>query len=173
MSCVAVLAAVISFGSSVLSAEVTYLAVAHSGETAPGTSERFVSFANPVINVVGDVAFQANLTGPTTDVVPHGMWAGRSGSLGAMAMAGHEAPGTGGARFCTTGWPIVLTDDGQVLFYAQLVQEGSVTFDNDYGIWAGAFDGVQLIARRSEPAAQLPLGVNSTCSLRIQIHQES
>ena len=140
----------------IVSAQVTHRPVALSGEAAPGTADTFRTFANPVINAAGDVAFQSNLSGPTADVVPHGVWAGTRGGLRTVAVAGAAAPGTGGARFRTPGWPIVLTGDGQTLFYGTLVQGGDVTFDNDYGIWSGAPGAMQLFSRRGDPAPGLP-----------------
>ena len=136
-------------------AQVTHRPVALSGEAAPGTAATFRTFANPVINSAGDVAFQANLSGPTTDVVPHGAWSGTRGNLRTIAVAGGVAPGTGGARFRTVGWPIVLTDDGRTLFYGSLVNAGGVNFDNDYGIWTGAPGAMGLFSRRGDPAPGL------------------
>jgi len=141
-------------------AEVPSRVVALSGEQAPGAADTFRTFANPVISSDGRVAFQANLSGPVTNFVPHGVWAGSRGDLKALALAGREAPDTGGARFRSPGWPITLTRSGEVLFYGSLLEGGGVTFDNDYGIWAGAPGGVRLVSRRGSPAAGLPGGVN-------------
>ena len=134
---------------TVVSGQVTDWLIALSGEHAPGTDGTFLRFSNPVINAFGDVAFQADLSGSTTDVVPHGIWAGSRAALRPVAIAGQQAPSTDGARFRTPGWPIVLTADGQTLFYANLVNSVDVTFDNDYGIWAGPSEDLRLLARKS------------------------
>ena len=149
---------VVSLSSA--SGQITPQPVALSGEAAPGTAASFRTFANPIMNGSGDVAFQANLTGPTTDVVPHGVWAGVPGALRTLAVAGQPAPGIGGARFRTPGWPIVLTSDGASLFYGQLVEENGITFDNGYGIWTGMPGDMRLYSRRGDPAPGLPPGVN-------------
>jgi hypothetical protein len=141
-------------------AETPYRVVALSSDRAPGTDAEFVRFGAPVINAAGDVAFQAFLTGPTTDVVPHGIWVGTASGIRPLAIAGEEAPGTDEARFRTPGPPLVLTSNGQSLFYGQLLDQGGVTSDNDYGLWVGPPAGVQLAARRSAPAPGLPPGVN-------------
>lgn len=156
----AVLIGTITVMPSVVSGQVTHRLIALSGEHAAGTNEIFLRFSNPVINASGDVAFQANLSGPTTDVVPHGVWVSSRESLHPLAISGQEAPGTGGARFQTPGWPIIVASDGQALFYAHLIHEMGVTSDNDYGIWAGSPEDVHVVARKPEQAPGLPTGVN-------------
>jgi hypothetical protein len=146
--------------TSLVAGQVRYERIAVSGEAAPGADDTFLRFSNPLINASGDVAFQANLSGPTTDVVPHGVWTTSQGVMTAVAVAGVEAPGTGGARFRTPGWPIVLTDEGKTLFYGHLVNGPGVTFDNDYGIWAGSPGDIRLLARKSDPAPGVPPDVN-------------
>src|SRR5688572_9510722 len=140
--------------------QVTYQVIAVSDEPAPGTNATFRSFSNPVINASGNVAFQANLSGPTMHVAPHGISAGSRAALQQLAVAGQEASGTGGARFRSVGWPNILTSTGQTLFYAQLLHEKGVTSDNDYGIWIADPDDVRLLARTPDPAPGLPPGAN-------------
>jgi hypothetical protein len=146
--------------SSFVSAQVTNRVVALSGDIAPGTNERFDTFANPVINATGDVAFQANITGNVIDVVPHGLWAGSQSTLRPLVIAGQTAPDTEGSRFQMPGWPLVLTSDGEGIFYGNLVHENGVSSENDYGIWAFNSGGTQLVARRSDPAPGLPADVS-------------
>ena len=141
-------------------AQASYRVVAMSDEVAPGAEAIFLRFGNPVINASGEVAFQAFLSGPTTDVVPHGIWVSSPAALQKVVISGEDAPDVGGARFRTPGPPLILTTDGQTLFYGQLLDQGGVTSDNDYGIWAGHPANLQLVARKSDPAPGLPQGVN-------------
>jgi hypothetical protein len=130
--------------------------VALSGEQAPGPGVAFTRFSSPILNAEGIVAFQAALDAPSTDVFPHGIWVGAPHSLRALAVAGDDAAGVTVARYRTVGTPHILTSDGASLFYGNLVQEGGVTFDNDYGIWTGAPHDVRLFARKQDQAPQLP-----------------
>jgi len=140
----------------------TYRVLALTGQAAPGTEAEFVRFGTPVINGSSDVAFQSFLCGPNTDVVLHGVFVGSSIAIQSAAVAGQAADGGGGARFRTPGPPQVLTTDRQVLFYGNMVDEFGVTFENDYGIWAGAPSDVQLIARNGAGVPRLPLNTAYT-----------
>lgn len=139
-----------------------YRVLALTGQSAPGTSAEFVDFGTPVINPAGEVAFQSFLSGPTTEVVPHGVFVGSANAMQAAAVAGQAAGGGGGARFRTPGPPQVLTVDQQVLFYGNMLDEFGVTFENDYGIWAGNPTDVQLIARNGAGVPGLPLNTAYT-----------
>jgi hypothetical protein len=140
--------------------QVTYHFIAVSNDEAPGADAVFLRFSNPVINAFGNVAFQAHLSGSTSDVVPHGTWVSSNVSLRPLAIAGHEAAGVDGARFKTPGWPLILTPNDESLFYGNLVNENGIAFENDYGIWVGPPEDLHLLARKSDPAPGLPTDVN-------------
>jgi hypothetical protein len=139
--------------------QASYRTVAITGDAAHDSGAEFVRFGSPVINAAGEVAFQAFLSGPTTDVVPHGVFAGPAGALQSVTVAGQFAPVGGDARFRTPGPPQVLTKNRETLFYGQLVDSGEVTFENDYGIWAGAPADVQTVARRGAAVPGFPVEV--------------
>src|SRR5690349_12473377 len=138
----------------------SYRIVAQTGDAAPDADAEFLRFGSPVINASGAVAFQSFLSGPTTDVVPHGVFVAASGDSQHVAIAGQLADGGDGARFRTPGPPLILTTAGQTLFYGNLVQESGVSAENDYGIWAGPAPNAKLLARRGDPAPGLPPGVD-------------
>jgi hypothetical protein len=140
-----------------LSAQLNYTTAARSGHAAPGTEDTFRQFANPVINGDGDVAFVANLSSSGFPV-PHGLWAGSPDNLLLVAAAGQRAPGTSGdTSFQSVGWPIVLTDAGEVLFYGT-VRGSMVSIENDYGIWGGPANDLRLVARRPNQGPVPPVG---------------
>jgi hypothetical protein len=154
------LCAVVALAHATTVAQGAMTIVALSGEEAPGPGVAFTRFSSPVLSAEGTVAFQASLAGPSTDVFPHGIWVGTPHSLRALAVAGDDAADVAVARYRTVGTPHVLTPDAATLFYGNLVQEGGVTFDDDYGIWTGAPNDVSLFARKQDQARQLPADVN-------------
>ncbi len=134
--------------------------VAVTDQPAPSSDQTFQGFSSPVISSSGDVAFQAFLSGPTTEFAPHGVFAGTVNDLQLVAAAGQMLPGDDAVRFRTPGPPQLLTADRRTLFYGQLINEGTVNSENDYGIWTGSPQAVQTMARRGDPAPGLPAGTS-------------
>jgi hypothetical protein len=137
-------------------ARASTFVVARTGDAAPDAM--FLRFGSPVINSEGEVAFQSFLLGPTTDVVPHGVFVGTASESQAIAIAG--AFSDVGSRYRTPGPPNILTANRQALFYGNLVHGAGVTSENDYGVWAGPPADVQITARHGDQAPGLPTGVN-------------
>ncbi len=82
--------------------------VVQTGDIAAGTGIPFYKFFTPVINEVGDVAFQGTLRHPGADSSnDRGIWAGHAGSLAKLVRSG---PG-----IKSMGAPL-LSDSGQLAF---------------------------------------------------------
>ncbi|MEM9354298.1 MAG: choice-of-anchor tandem repeat NxxGxxAF-containing protein [Planctomycetota bacterium] len=92
--------------------------VATTNDTAPGSSDPFSQFAEPVINGLGQVAITAfvdDFDGSS------GIWSEGDGSLAKVALTGETAPGAGGATF--GDFPpleVFINDLGDVTFNAFL-----------------------------------------------------
>ncbi len=110
----------------------TVRTVALSGQQAPGTpsgvnltSTRHSEYS-PVLNDVGQTAFQRHLTGSSVDNTNRRHLVGGSGSLSLVARRGGQAPGTpSGVNFYRI--PVtspVLNDAGQTAFYARTQRRG-------------------------------------------------
>ena len=88
--------------------------VAREGSHAPGTPSGVnfggEGFSNPVLNDVGQTAFQARLAGSGVDVTNgFGIWSEGTGSLALVARGGDHAPGTpSGVKFESFDPDIVL-----------------------------------------------------------------
>jgi len=123
--------------------------VTRKGDGAPGTSVSFAGLGSPVINRVGQTAFQASLTGPGVNINnSEGIWFEDGGSLSLVAREGDGAPGTS-ASFRSISDPI-LNGAGQVAFSSFLTGSG-VSSNNDRGIWAQDLSGMlTLIAREGD-----------------------
>lgn len=137
--------------------------VARAGNQAPGLSSgvNFMQFGaanlpigndpTPVMNVTGQVAFAASLTGGG----PSGIWMEGSGGLAMVARDGDQAPGTpSGTNYGGFGLP-VLNAASEVAFIAG--SRGSDVSDvNKTGIWSGGFGSIRLVAREGEYSPGTP-----------------
>ena len=121
-------------------------AVALVGEAAPAGGNYSVLGGPAPLNVAGQVAFQASLTGGSSTL---GIFVGAPGSLQAAALQGTAAPA--GGSYNVLNVP-VLDDSGRVAFHATLTG-GSAT----EGIFAGAPGAVQAVALQGNAA---PAGGN-------------
>jgi len=118
--------------------------VAFADTPAPGAEDKVLGlFLWPRINAQNDLVFGAYLNDPDgegdTDrgFIDQGLWIRRGGSedIEPIAITGATAPETDGARFADFVSP-VIGPTGDVIFRANLINEGDVTFDNSSGIWA-------------------------------------
>jgi hypothetical protein len=132
--------------------------VALSGQSVPGTTGdvSYDGFEPPVLNLVGETAFIASLTGANvTSASDLGIWSEGSGSLDLVALKGSQAPGApSGVSFSDFQFH-VLSAAGELSFRAQLIGPG-VNTTNDRGGWSGDSTGLMLLAREGDPAAGLP-----------------
>jgi len=139
--------------------------VAREGAAAPGASGTSPVFSTTTstifdkrINAAGQLGFGAALSGDGVDAsndraiyvwTPHG----DSGTLALAAQTGSVAPGTSATiKFTLMDSSPGFNDAGQVAFRSSLTSDvpGEITPANNYGIWAGAPESVQLIARAGE-----------------------
>ena len=128
--------------------------VARAGSPAPGTGPgvAFFSFAFPLLNGAGQIAFRGNLTGSGVDSLSDsGIWATDSdGLLQLIARKGAAAPGTESGVNFRGFLPPMINGAGQVAFAVSLTGPG-VDDENDSGIWATDSDGLlQLIVRKGD-----------------------
>lgn len=147
--------------------------IAAIGDTAPGTdigsglaTFSGSSFANPVINAAGGVAFLAGLTTGSNGVVSgtnqNGIWSTAGGNLTLVARFGDVAPGTSGGAFGTS-----LTNQfgynnhGVVAFAASLnAGTGDVTTNNNAAIFKGVSEPtLSIVARKGNAAPGTVTGV--------------
>jgi hypothetical protein len=128
--------------------------VAREGNAAPGSAGATFGFpAVPLINDVGQLAFDAQITGGA------GVWRGAPGAVQLIARNGIQAPGApAGVNFSTTFRNVGLNKSGQVAFLADLVGSG-VDATNEIGIWTGNESTLQLVARTGSPAPGTTAGV--------------
>jgi len=126
--------------------------VTRTGDEAPGTSENFSNFRQPVLNSMGQTAFIGFLAGSEVNSSNNtGIWSEGDGSLALVARADSEAPGTSAkfSFFDISNSP-TLNGAGRVAFRGELTGPG-VNFDNDGGIWAQDLSGaLRLIVREGD-----------------------
>jgi hypothetical protein len=92
-------------------------AVALEGETAPGTGGgTYVGFDNISVSNGGTVAYHATISGGTAG---EGLYINAGGVPMALALAGEEAPGTGGGVFSQFDG-LSLNDEGAAAFKATI-----------------------------------------------------
>ncbi len=139
--------------------------VARSGIQAPGTPAgvQYLGFQarEPVINGVGQTAFNATLFGGGVDATnDSGIWSEGSGNLALVVREGSHAPGTpSGVNFGDFFGSPVLNGAGQTAFSASLRGSG-VDETNDEGIWLERSGSLELVARSGSPAPGTPSDVN-------------
>jgi hypothetical protein len=123
-------------------------AIALDGQPAPKGGNYSQSFAKPLIlNDLGEVAFNARLTGGTS---AQGLFRGNGRQTTVLALSGTIAPGTSGT-FASFG-DMKLGDDGRVAFIATLTPGvGGVDLSNNMGIWAGTSEtDLELVVRTGQ-----------------------
>lgn len=142
----------------------TLALVARDGGQAPGTPTggAFLRFRDPVMNAAGRTAFVAflqNGSGGVTFNDDQGIWSEGSGTLALVAREGSHAPGTpDDANFYRFNDP-VLSASGRTAFRADLQYDGgSVTANNDSGLWSEGSGALALVAREGSQAPGTPEG---------------
>ena len=125
--------------------------VALTGTAAPAGGNYTVTaagFGNPAINAAGQVAFRADLTGPSS---PNGIFTGTPGALQTVALQGPATPGPAGS-YGSFSNP-VLNGAGQVAFDATGLFGGSST----QGMFTGVPGTIQTVVLNGTVA---PVGGN-------------
>lgn len=153
----------------------TLYPVALEGAGAPDTPGLTV-FENPRLPVVNDtsgVAFLSSLSGEGVgDENDEGIWAGIPEVLvpagtQLVARTGDRAPGTPPTvifeKLAEVGSAeeegFTFNDSDEVAFIARIDGDLDVVdADTDQGIWAGAYNTLQLIARKGFPAPDIVIG---------------
>ncbi len=118
-------------------------AIALQGNSAPAGGN-YSSFALPVLNGAGQVAFSANLIGGSAT---SGIFVGAPGALQTAALQGTVAPG--GGNFSVFDFPPQLNGLGQVAFAASLTGPG-VNGTNDRGVYAGLPGALVKVIREGD-----------------------
>ncbi len=115
--------------------------VVRGGELAPGTSDNFSGFTNPLLSSNGDVAFYGSTSGASSNDT--GLWIGNSNNMMLVALEGDSAPGIDEAVFRgfrqdnngPTGIEgTVINSQGQVAFGAYFGFDANP--NSSFGIWA-------------------------------------
>jgi hypothetical protein len=151
--------------------------IARDGQSAPGTDAVFAGFSPfySLINDAGDVAFQAVLTGGTTNPTNNsGIWIWKSGTLSLVVRSGGPAPvvspglGTPGIAPGTTfdtfiGWNMVFNDLDQIAVSSSLIG-GDVLpgIDNNELLAWDPAKGLFLAARSAEEIEGAPGNVRTS-----------
>jgi hypothetical protein len=123
----------------------TLTSVAVMGDAAPAGGNYSAMFT-PALNVAGNVAFLANLTGGSST---RGIFVGTPGQpLQTIALQGSPAPNGGGATYSGIGNPS-LNASGQVAFTSILTGAG-VNCCNNVGLYAGSPGNIVQIVRTGD-----------------------
>ena len=135
--------------------------IARSGDPAPGTDAFFKGFSPfySLINDAGVVAFQATLTGGTSDEPNDtGIWIWNAGTLSKIVREGDPVPGIAGATYDSfIGWVMAFNDQGQILITANLLNGDVVGGFNDRQLLAwDPIKGLFLVARSGEEIEGAP-----------------
>ncbi|HEV8713609.1 MAG TPA: choice-of-anchor tandem repeat NxxGxxAF-containing protein [Candidatus Binatia bacterium] len=130
--------------------------VALTGMPAPGTNTTFFNASRVSLNNNGQAAFIGFLT--QADPIAFStwsLWTGDPNTRTKVTRSGEPAPGTtDGAVFLNFAAPL-FNESGEVAFTAQLTKapnDGTLTTNNDRGLWAGTQGNLRLIARKGDPA---------------------
>ncbi len=131
-------------------AAVTYGTRALTGGAAPGTEPSVVyrDFTTPpVLNGIGQVAFQASLSGQGVDFTNAlGIWSEGSGSLNLVVRTGDAALGTGPGVVYGSFSNLLLNAAGQTAFQSLFTGPGVDNMKNR-GLWSEGSGSLVLIAR--------------------------
>ena len=137
--------------------------VARKGSQAGGLAAgvNYSGFLPPALNLTGQIAFKASLTGVGVSTANNeGIWMGApSGALAPVVRKGSQAAGLpASVLYDSLGSP-VLNDNGQVAFKALVSGSGVGTFNNE-AIWAGTPGSLAVVVRKGTQAAGLAASVN-------------
>jgi uncharacterized cupin superfamily protein len=132
--------------------------VVHNVADVPGMSSgvRFSGFNEPAINVSGQIAFSAGLTGNGVDNTNNrSIWVNGSNGLELVVRSGSQAPGAANGVMFAGFVPPVINAAGQTAFQASLTGSG-VDDTNSAGMWFGTVGQVELVARAGSQAPGTP-----------------
>lgn len=137
--------------------------VAREGMPAPGAASYFGNqLREPVLNDLGQIAFQANLLGTMDDA---SLWIGGGNLLVPIARTGDDPPPVtqDNDQFLTFDDP-VLNNAGHTAFRALIYGAGidPVAGVNDRGIWAKTAADLNVIPRAGEEAPGITIGGSTT-----------
>ncbi len=108
--------------------------IARASFTAPGTNGAvFATFADPIINGIGEVAFRATLRSGIGDTVAGNtiaLWSNSHGTLTVAARQGARPPGLANSVKLTAFNSYVLPDAGGVAKLATVAGSGITTANN-------------------------------------------
>lgn len=130
-----------------------------NGDPAPGTSTHFTGFSDVVVNA-SRLLMIGHLSDPQI-VNPQGIYVGPPDALTLVVRDGSPAPGT------SETYAASISNSSAVFAWPQINRSGQVAFagfltgdlDSSGGIWAGAPQALQLVARTGDQAPGLPDGV--------------
>ena len=128
--------------------------IARATFPAPGTNGAvFATFADPIINGTGEVAFRAKLRLGIGDAVlgnTVALWSNSHGTLTVAARQGARPPGLASGVKFTAFNSYVLPDSGGVVTRATVAGSG-ITTANNQGIWAVDKDGtLQRVVQKGD-----------------------
>ena len=107
---------------------------------APGTNgDTFGFVGSPVLNNVGDFAFEASLTGGGS-----GIWRWSNGALESIAISGQNIPGLGNTSFNNSPAQLSIDDLGQVGFSASFTSYDAL--GGNTGLFLATPTSTQVIA---------------------------
>lgn len=137
----------------------TINAIARQGDSAPGTTGKFLSFSDPALAGTSTVAFMAKLAvgGGVTAANAAGIWSNATGSLQLVAQQGGSVPDVPEAQF-SAFTSVALPDDAPAhgpVYLAKLANgAGGVTNTNNVGLWSTDAAGVgHLVVRMGDSVA--------------------
>jgi len=111
-----------------------------TGDLAPGTNgDTFGFLGLPVLNNVGDFAFEASLTGGGS-----GIWRWSNGALESIAISGQNIPGLGNTSFNNSPARLSIDDLGQVGFSASFTSYDAL--GGNTGLFLATPTSTQVIA---------------------------
>ena len=126
-----------------------------------GTVFSAFSGDTPMINGNGQVAFRSDIRGTVPDVLSindSGIWMGTPGALEMVVRENDPAPGLSAglplsqrAFFDLFDDKIYINDAGHLAFWAELRGTEVVPNVDDYAIFAGPADALELVMRRNDP----------------------
>ncbi len=139
----------VAIASPAAIAAVPYQIVARTGDPAPGTSNTFHGWNNPMCRQFGGVASFGNMQLGFGALYNAGIWSGGVGSLGLDALAGAPLPGTGARVISLVSHP-TQNRNGVVAFHA--VIDPSFGFTDDNALFIGVPGAVSMLVRENNPA---------------------
>jgi len=147
--------------------------IAREGDVAPGTGgERFGDFtaADPFLNNLGQVVFNADIEGPTVLAsADSAIYAGDANQLTLVAREGDQAPEfADGVRFRELRFRSQLFNSaGQVIFLAEVIGTG-INNNNNGALWSSEVGGAtRLLVREGDSIEVAPEDIRTIREIRL------